>query len=156
METTAHHRRLPWMVVGALALAVGLVGAVVGMVIASEDDDGVAPAAGSQIASVQRACEQWMGSDSAPSDQTERCRDMARWMSDHTGRYDMGPGMMWADPERMRTTCQQWMSDSPHAGIDDPETWCDGMVDWMSDHMQDWSGRDHWDDWEHDGPMMDR
>jgi hypothetical protein len=63
---------------------------------------------------------------------------MADWMTQRMGQSGMGPQMMWGDPERMRATCQEWMSTNPpDQTAVDPESWCAGMAEWMSDHHKD-------------------
>jgi hypothetical protein len=80
---------------------------------------------------------------------------MVGWMTDQlsSGRM-MGP-MMFGNPSRMASVCQQWWSARGTASAqDDGAAWCDQMVGWMSDHMGEWN--DHmgdWDGWGHGGMM---
>ena len=82
---------------------------------------------------------------------------MADWMSDHMAATEIDPQMMWGDPDRMRSTCQRWVTPSParrRGRRHGPQQWCDAMVDWMRDHMSDWAGHHEWEDWSEHGPGM--
>lgn len=149
METTSTRRRPRWGLL-VLVIAVVAAGLAVRVVLADGGDSGDVSAA--QVSSIRQACRGWMGT--GPSGAAAHCDDMAGWMGDHMGANGMTPSMMWGDPERMRATCQQWMDDHPPADIAEPRAWCDDMVTWMTDHMSDWSGQEHWGGWMEHGPMM--
>ena len=74
---------------------------------------------------------------------------MVQWM---TGRAQDHPGM-WASPDAMLTTCEQWAASAPSdSGKEtDRVLWCNDMVSWMH-HSATQSGS--WDDWMMHGPMM--
>jgi hypothetical protein len=159
MQVTTKARLRPWTVlVGLVALVIGV---GVGVLVARDDGRPAAtldPAA--QVASVQQGCAQWLADDPNRPDTASWCSEMTGWMSDHLAAgTGMGPQMMWGDPDRLRATCQQWMAaDQTTDGAASPDGrgWCDGMVDWMLDHMNGWSGHDSWGGWMGHGPMMGR
>ena len=139
----------------AVVAAAAIIGVLIGVAIA-RDDDGTTAAvsSGAQVASVQQACQQWLDGNSSMMGDPDWCSAMAGWMSQSMMGNGMGPQMMWGDPERMRATCEQWMTTDPPAGATvDPGAWCASMVDWMATHMRGWSGEDTWDGWMN-GPMM--
>lgn len=145
----------------AAIVILGLTGTIIGMVV-SGDDDGDAPstadaatvaAPAAQIASVQRACYQWLAADPDHPDDRAWCSRMTDWMSQHVAGTPMGPQMMWNSPDQLRATCRDWISDRPN-GVDGPvdDDWCDHMVGWMQGHMAGWSGHNDWDGWVMHGP----
>jgi len=81
---------------------------------------------------------------------------MTEWVPGYMGRHSVGPEMMWGDPGRLTSTCEQWMIESPPTGITDPPSWCSSMVAWMTSHMRSWTGRADWGGWMMDGPMLGR
>jgi hypothetical protein len=132
---------------GVIAL-VAAAGIAAGTLIARDDDTVGASDAASQVAAVRGACESWLDSDTTQPGTANWCTGMAEWMMRRVDRDGIGPEMMWGDPGRMGDACQQWMAASPRDGTEvDAERWCSSMVTWMGDHMGDWSGRVHWDDW---------
>ncbi len=153
-ETTPTPRRRAWLIPAIIAV-VALIGVGIGIaVVASDDDDSdnAAVSDASRIASVEQACQDWMGSYSGTRPNTDWCTGMGSWMSDQIGSGNMRGQMMWGNPDQMRSTCRQWMSSNttstaPAAGDD----WCDSMVTWMGDHMDG-----NWDDWMMNGGMMGR
>jgi hypothetical protein len=151
METTTSTpspRRVSRGVLAGLVAAVGIAAVAAGVLIARDDDNQDSVGSSSQVASVSAACQSWLDSDPTQPGTAGWCNGMADWMTQRMTQGGMGPQMMWGDPDRMRDTCQQWMTANPPGGTDvDAQSWCDSMVGWMSDHMGDWSGRDDWDDW---------
>lgn len=128
--------RVPW-IVGALA-AIALVGVVVGAAVGRDES----AAETGQIASIRHACEQWHDADAQPAmPPTDWCSDMAGWMTGRMGSDPAMDHMMWGDPSRMRSTCQQWMTTT---GSDSSDEWCARMVDWMAGHTDDWNAGDGW------------
>jgi hypothetical protein len=146
--TTSSPRRVSrWVLAGLVAvLAVAVVAA--GLLIANDGgNSNAASNTSTQIASVRAACQNWLDSDQTQPGSAGWCNGMADWMTQRMGQA-MGPQMMWGDPERMRATCQQWMTSNPPAGATvDAQSWCDSMVAWMSDRIGDWNGSGDWDDW---------
>ena len=150
-----------WLVAAAIVVTAA-VGVGVGAAIASGDDTsssaGGAPAS-QQLAGWRQACQQWTGSyvsSNGPGPGSGWCHGMSDWMYDQMRNGTMGPMMMWGDPARMRDACRQWATTDPTASPDaDTSTWCDTMVNWMTDHMGNWGNWDdeRWDQWMH-GPMM--
>ena len=68
-----------------------------------------------------------------------------------SNRMDDHPGM-WASPEAMRTTCQEWYAANPEGASEGYRpSWCDDMVSWMQDHATQWGS---WNGWMMHGPMM--
>ncbi len=153
-EAAVSPRRRPWLIPAIIAV-VAVIGIAIGIgVVTSNDDDNdaVAVSDASRIASVQQGCEDWMGSYSGAHPSTDWCAGMGSWMRDQMGAGNMMGQMMWGDPDRMRSTCGQWMTSSStpttSAAGDD---WCDAMVTWMQDHMDG-----DWDNWMMHGGMMGR
>lgn len=142
--------RPSWAAVVALVLAAGVGGVALGVVLADEDDTTGRTAA--HMSSIRGACERWQDAD--PSQDPARCDVMVSWMLDRMD--DETPSMMWGNSGRMRATCQRWVDDEPPPGVSDGKAWCHDMVQWMTEHMRDWSGHDHWDRWMDDGPMHGR
>ncbi len=160
MKPTAKVRPARWVLVFALvAVVVGGIGVTVG-ILATRDstNPAVATTPTAQVTSVRQACQQWLADDPTYADTQGWCSNMAAWMSTNLNGNEMGPQMMWGDPDRLRATCQQWLTESPPASgtSRDDQGWCDDMVDWMLDHMSGWSGRADWGDWMSHGSMMGR
>ena len=146
--TDTSKKRRPWLLPVAV-MVIAAVGIGVGVAVAANDDDDRADTDySSQIANVQQACQDWMGSYSGTRPSGDWCGDMAGWMNQQlTDGQMMGP-RMWDDPDRMLDTCRQWTSTSGSTG-DAPR--CDDMVAWMRGH----AGGD-WDNWMMNGSMMGR
>jgi hypothetical protein len=154
MTEPATSRRRAWLIPAVIAL-VALIGIGVGIGVAvstDDDDDGAAVSDASRISSVQQACEDWMGSSRGPRPSSDWCTRMGGWMNDQVRSGNMQGQMMWGDPDRMRSTCRQWMSsDSTATTSAAAGDWCDDMVTWMQDHMDgDWAA------WMMHGGMMSR
>ena len=158
--TRTERRRLPgWALIAAVAgvaVVVAAAGVTIGLALANDDDpDRPAAMRAAQAVAVQQACRQWLDDERNATGATGSCVGMADWMTAYMDRTGTGPQMMWGSPDRMRTTCQQWMTDqsgNSRAGTD-PRATCRSMVGWMNDHMDDWGG---WDTWMLNGPMMGR
>lgn len=137
-------RRVP-LLAGVIVVLLVLVGALVAVIIADNDDEPDYDTA--QIGRLQQACRDWHDSAQAPDGATaDWCDSMAGWMNGRmNGQGSNGPmtgSMMWRDPDSMRTTCQAWMGSNPDNVPDDIDAaaWCDQMVDWMVQHQGDWDG----------------
>lgn len=153
-STSRPVRRWPFV---AAVVAVGLGGLLAGVLLTRDGDPATTVDSATQVASVQHACQQWMGTTETMMGDPSWCAGMSDWMNQAMANGTMGPAMMWGDPAQMQTTCQQWMATSPPAGASiDPSTWCTSMVTWMTEHMQGWSGNDSWDGWMMNGTMMGR
>lgn len=126
-----------------LAGAAVAAGVSVGLAFAGDDER----ASAHQLGDVRRSCQEWMGSV-GPTGDPGWCISMTDWMSQQLGNGTMGPQMMWGDPTRLVQSCQRWMAADTPASALEPETWCDDMVAWMSEHSAGWS------DWTTHGPMM--
>jgi hypothetical protein len=57
---------------------------------------------------------------------------MADWMSDHMAATEIDPQMMWGDPDRMRSTCQRWVTQAPPAGAADDMDPSSGATPWST------------------------
>ena len=69
---------------------------------------------------------------------------MSDRMDDHSG--------MWASPEAMQATCQEWSAANPGSASEgDRIVWCNDMVSWMRQHAAQWGS---WNGWMMHGPMM--
>ena len=140
-------RRRQWiaplalMVVAAAGIGVGLV--------AANGDDRNDDSSGTQIANVQQACQNWMGSSATVDVAGDWCRNMGNLMSQQYADGHLGGSMMWGDRSAMLETCRQWANTEPASTTNDRP--CDDMVSWMNDHM----GGD-WYDWTMRGSMMGR
>jgi hypothetical protein len=155
MQTSSRVRRPVAVLVIALVAVVAAAGVAIGWLIARDEGNQTTTAdSTAQVASVQQACQQWLIDSATQAGSAAWCSSMAEWMSEQMAANRMGPQMMWGDPDQMRETCQQWLTDRP-AGVDvDAQQWCDDMVDWMDEHMGEWSGRNEWGDWMDHGPRM--
>ena len=101
-----------------------------------------------QLAELQQSCTQWKGSSSGSAAPSDWCTDMSGWMS---GRMDDHLGM-WASPEAMQTTCQEWSAANPGSASEGYRiAWCNDMVSWMQQHAAQWGS---WKGWMMHGPMM--
>jgi len=129
-------------------MVIAAAGIGVGLVVANTADRTDASSE-TQIANVERACQNWMSSDSTIEVSGDWCRNMGSWMNRQLADGHMGESMMWGDRSRMLETCRQW-ANSESASTKDARS-CDDMVSWMNDHM----GVD-WDHWTMSGPMMGR
>jgi len=112
-------------------------------VLASTHDggDGAAAVSTRQVAATGQVCRQWLDSSEAASRALSSgwCGRMTHWMSDQMASGRMTGPVMWGNPEAMRDTCRQAMTDlQPAAG--DPAQWCGDMVEWMSQHVPAWDG----------------
>jgi hypothetical protein len=117
----------------ALLLAVGVGAAIVGVVVAGDDE----PASAAQLAQVRESCGEWMTSSHS---EDQWCTDMFTWMSDRSQGSMMG-SMMWQGPEEMGTTCREWVAvDHPELSAAGPQR-CAEMVAWMDGHMTSHGGR---------------
>jgi hypothetical protein len=126
-----------WMLLAGMAAGVAVLAIGIAAFAASGDDD--PQPVTEQVTAARQACQHWLDSDSArPGPGAGWCDDMAGWMSGHMGdgQMMMGSGM-WASPEAMRDVCTRAMSDVGTAD-GDYTRWCDQMVDWMSQHADDW------------------
>ena len=132
----------PWVIVGVLLLIGGL---LTGVLLSRSSGKG---SHSQQLAELQQACSQWIISSPAPTAPSDWCSDMVGWMS---GRSEGHPGM-WASPEAMQATCEQWNAADPiGATKGDAVAWCEGMVSWMQQHAAQWGS---WNGWMMHGPMM--
>ena len=132
----SRRRGLPWLVAGLVALLV--TGGAIGLMAASDDDPNATGAATgtAQLASIQQACGHWRSGyagSQAPS--AGWCTAMAEWMASQTNGGHMTGSMMWGDPDRMRDSCQRWMSTNPNASLGSStgaSAWCSAMVESMA------------------------
>ena len=101
-----------------------------------------------QLAALQRACVQWRASTSAPAPPSAWCHNMIGWMSDHMDDH----AAMWASPQAMQATCQEWSAANP-GGMSEGHriVWCDDMASWMQQHAAEWGS---WNGWMMHRPMM--
>ena len=78
---------------------------------------------------------------------------MAAWMTERMHGGTPQSSTMWANPDAMRATCQQWMSTAPviAASGEDASSWCNQIVAWMSQYG---SQLGQWHDWMMHGPML--
>ncbi len=144
------------LLVGIGALAA--IGVLAGVLVARNRNQAATTDAGAQVASVQTACQQWLGARATPSPPggSSWCTDMARWMASEMNQHAESASQVWGDPSHMLATCDRWMvaSPSPGGATGDPQTTCRSLVDWMSAHMASWSGWTSWEDWMRHGPGM--
>jgi hypothetical protein len=150
----ARRRLLPWLLGVVAVVAVAVIAAAV--VAARDDNRGSRQTSTQQLASVQQACAQWRSSYAGSSvPPSTWCNQMVGWMTDQarSGRM-MGP-MMFGNPARMLSACQQWSSAHGAATArGNAGAWCDQMVGWMSDHMREWNHHTGgWDGWGPGGMM---
>ncbi len=113
---------------GALIVAAGL---GTGLGVGLSGSSGQSPTATAQLTSVRSGCEQWLESAPAQSGTSQLCRDMTDWMSQYMLRDGAEPQMMWGNPSRLASTCQQWTTEKPAMGITDSRklVQVDGGVD---------------------------
>jgi hypothetical protein len=159
--------------VPGVLIVVLLAATAVGAVALQRHD--TAADAAPQIGWMRQGCAQWAASAASQGNPvgTDWCASMTSWMNDQMGQGQMGQGpmgqgqmgqgpmgqgqmgqgpmvgsMMWQTPQSMQATCQQWASSgNAPAGVDAPAR-CAQMVEWMTQHMGDWTG------WMARGPMM--
>jgi len=148
-----HKARNPWMVV---AIVVAIVAAVaIGALVLTRDDDPAPANAGQRIAATQAACQQWLdgySADGAAVPPTGWCEDMGRWMSDQAASGSMMGSQMWASPQAMIDSCQDWARTTTTGSA---AQWCGQMATWMSQHMGGWDEGQDWDDHMGDGHWDD-
>ena len=133
----------PWVFLLVALLIAG--GVLAGVLLSRGSSNEVSS---QQLAQIQQACTQWRASASAPATPSTWCTDMTRWMSN---RMNDHPGM-WASPEAMQTTCQDWSAaDLEGASQGYQQSWCNDMVTWMQQHAAQWGS---WNGWMMHGPMM--
>jgi hypothetical protein len=137
-------RWTPWVLALVAVLVVG--GVLAGVLLSRGPEN---ESSTQQLAALQRACAQWRTTTGADQmTPTDWCTNMIGWMSD---RMDDHPGM-WATPEAMRATCQEWSSSNATSVSEgDRIAWCDEMVTWMQQHAAQWGS---WNGWMMHGPMM--
>jgi len=133
----------PWIIGLVAVFVVG--GVLTGVLLTRGSGDQVSS---QQLAELQQACSQWKTSSSTGATPSDWCSNMIGWMSD---RMDDHPGM-WASPESMQATCQEWSAANP-GGVSEGKriVWCDDMVAWMQQHASQWGS---WNSWMMHGPMM--
>lgn len=150
-------RRLRWIAAGVAALVVVGGGTALGLVLTGE---GTAPTTSTtaqteELASIQRACQDWLNASPGQAGSGQWCNKMAAWMSTEINAHGVGPQMMWGDPTSLRSACEHWLAASPPKNApSDASSWCDEMVSWMRTNVGSWSGRSNWGDWMRHGPMM--
>jgi hypothetical protein len=139
MSTTRTSRSLPWvatLVVGTLVVLATV------LLLQARDSQ-----PSSELAAVQRACEEWMAEDADGAGSVGTCRRMVAWMGGQRERSGMGPGTMMGTPGQLRERCEAWMAAPPPSDdadvprADDPARgdWCRQMTDWMSAHADRWA-----------------
>lgn len=162
-DTAPPPRTSTWKWIAGVAVAVAVAAVAVAAFAIARDDDNAGsdgPALDSQrIAATQSACEQWLDDDTDPGGATPPqgwCTGMTGWMYDQMADGSMTGPMMWGNPQAMIDACRQWMATGPDG--DDTATsgptstgWCDQMVGWMSQHMDNWDDWQDWDDHMDDG-----
>ena len=142
-QTGRRRRATPWIIALVAVLVVG--GAIIGLLVSRSSDNQLSS---QQLAELQQACTQWIRSSSASATPADWCTNMSGWMSD---RMDDHPGM-WASPQAMQTTCQEWSTANPGgANEGDRIAWCDEMVSWMQQHAAQWGS---WNGWMMHGSMI--
>ena len=133
----------PWVIVLVAVLVVG--GVLTGVLLSRGSDNQVNSR---QLAELQQACTQWKGSSSPSATPSDWCTNMSGWMSDRMVDH---PGM-WASPQAMQTTCQEWSAAHPGSASEGNRiAWCNDMVSWMQQHAAQWGS---WSSWMMHGSMM--
>ncbi len=138
--------RKRWLIPTLVGVAVLLIGVTIGVAAANSSDDSSSTGNlnSSQVANVQRACQQWMGSYNGSAPSSDWCSGMASWMNHQWRSGQMMGSMMWGNSDRMRTACKQWADNSTSSSTSTPsgqQSWCDSMANWMNDHADgDWDG----------------
>ena len=129
-----------WKVAAVIGVLVVLSAITVAVFAVTRDGgDGTAAVSSRQISATGRACQQWIDTSKPASGASSSgwCGRMTNWMNDQMASGRMTGPMMWGNPEAMRDTCRQAMTDvQPAAG--NPAQWCGDMVEWMAQHEGDW------------------
>jgi hypothetical protein len=137
----------------AVILAAGL-GVGLGVGLGGSSGQSLTQAGTAQLASVQLGCQRWLGATPSQPGTSQLCGEMTEWMSHYMVLHGTGPEMMWGDPSRLASSCEQWITKNPPAAITALNGWCRSMVVWMTGHVGSWSSRDNWSDWMMHGSMM--
>jgi hypothetical protein len=153
MAPTGRRRWVVPLAVAGVVVGVAVLGILAGFVLADRGDGSPPRPASDQLGDIREACNQWMTADlRGDSSSPTSCDDMTEWMNARMSNGSMTGSTMWADPDRMRSTCVTWMNAEP--APERPPGWCDDMPRGMWPHMpRDWDHRDLWGEWM-DGPMM--
>lgn len=144
-------RRRVWL--PAVGLLAGVLVIVCVAVFGVSSSSGTGAIADQQLASVQRACQEWSGGHVptlGDASATYACTNMANWMSQQMRNGRMTAPMMWGSTSAMAATCRTWVDTSSRfmiSGTASP-AWCDEMVGWMEQHIGNWG------DWMMSGNMM--
>jgi hypothetical protein len=145
-EPTVKRRTATRFAVG-VAVAVVVVVVTIGIALSR----GATPADAQELASIQRACQQWTGaytSSAGRGPTAAWCASMTDWMRQQLSSGHMTGHVMWSNPSIMGSTCRQWMATGSSATLGINPQACDQMVTWMIQHV------DNWDTWMMSGHMM--